>query len=80
MIPVKSCLIENIQADRIIQTIFSMLPSFRIHVYDEDMDIGLLRYVQVRVARATKEIMVTLVLTDPVLPSATPRSRRSSST
>ena len=69
VIPVKSCLIENIQADRIIQTIFSMLPSFRIHVYDEDMDIGLLRYVQVRVARATKEIMVTLVLTDPVLPS-----------
>ena len=69
VIPVKSCLIEHIQADRIIQTIYSMLPSFRIHVYDEDMDIGLLRYVQVRAARATKEIMVTLVLTDPVLPS-----------
>ena len=69
VIPVKSCLIENIQADRIIQTIFSLLPSFRIHVYDEDMDIGLLRYVQVRVARATKEIMVTLVMTDTVLPS-----------
>ena len=37
VIPVKSCLIEHIQADRIIQTIYSMLPSFRIHVYDEDM-------------------------------------------
>ena len=69
VVPVKSCLIEHIQADRIIQTIYSMLPSFRIHVYDEDMDMGLLRYVQVRAARATKEIMVTLVLTDPVLPS-----------
>ncbi|MDO5477035.1 MAG: 23S rRNA (uracil(1939)-C(5))-methyltransferase RlmD [Eubacteriales bacterium] len=69
VIPVKSCLIEHIQADRIIQTIYSLLPSFRIHVYDEDMDMGLLRYVQVRAARATKEIMVTLVLTDPVLPS-----------
>ena len=69
VIPVKACLIEHIQADRIIQTIYSMLPSFRIHVYDEDMDMGLLRYVQVRAARVTKEIMVTLVLTDPVLPS-----------
>lgn len=69
VVPVKSCLIEHIQADRIIQTIYSLLPSFRIHVYDEDMDMGLLRYVQVRAARATGEIMVTLVLTDPVLPS-----------
>ena len=69
VVPVKSCLIDHIQADRIIQTIYSLLPSFRIHVYDEDMDMGLLRYVQVRAARATKEIMVTLVLTDPVLPS-----------
>ncbi|MBR2730223.1 MAG: 23S rRNA (uracil(1939)-C(5))-methyltransferase RlmD [Lachnospiraceae bacterium] len=69
VIPVKSCLIEHIQADRIIQTIFDLLPSFRIHVYDEDMDIGLLRYVQVRAARVTKEIMVTLVMTDPILPS-----------
>ena len=69
VVPVKSCLIEHIQADRIIQTIYSLLPSFRIHVYDEDMDIGLLRYVQVRAARVTKEIMVTLVMTDPVLPS-----------
>ena len=69
VIPVKACLIEHIQADRIIQTIFDLLPSFRIHVYDEDMDIGLLRYVQVRAARVTKEIMVTLVMTDPILPS-----------
>ncbi|MDO5132576.1 MAG: 23S rRNA (uracil(1939)-C(5))-methyltransferase RlmD [Eubacteriales bacterium] len=69
VIPVKSCLIEHIQADRIIQTIFRLLADFRIRVYDEDMDRGLLRYVQIRAARATKEIMVTLVLTDPVLPS-----------
>lgn len=69
VIPVKACLIEHIQADRIIQTIYSLLADFRIRVYDEDMDSGLLRYVQIRASRATKEIMVTLVLTDPVLPS-----------
>lgn len=69
VVPVKACLIEHMQADRIVQTIYKLLADFRIRVYDEDMDRGLLRYVQIRAARATKEIMVTLVLTDPVLPS-----------
>ena len=69
VVPVKACLIEHIQADRIVQTIYKLLADFRIRVYDEDLDMGLLRYVQIRAARATKEIMVTLVLTDPVLPS-----------
>ena len=69
VVPVKACLIEHIEADRIVQTIYKLLADFRIRVYDEDLDMGLLRYVQIRAARATKEIMVTLVLTDPVLPS-----------
>ncbi len=69
VVPVKSCLLEHIQADRIVQSIYSLLPDFRIRVYDEDRGAGLLRYVQIRVGRATGEIMVTLVLTDPVLPS-----------
>ena len=69
VVPVKSCMLENIQADRIIQSIYSLLPDFRIRVYDEDRGAGLLRYVQIRVGRVTGEVMVTLVMTDPVLPS-----------
>ena len=76
VVPVKACLIEHIQADRIVQSIYSLLADFRIRVYDEDRGAGLLRYVQVRAARATGEIMVTLVLTDPVLPSRNTFVRR----
>ena len=69
VVPVKSCLLENIQADRIVQSVYSLLSDFRIRVYDEDRGAGLLRYVQIRVGRVTKEVMVTFVMTDPVLPS-----------
>jgi 23S rRNA (uracil1939-C5)-methyltransferase len=45
-----------------------MLRSFKIKVYDEDSDYGLLRHVLVRTARATGQIMVVLVLVSPILP------------
>ena len=45
-----------------------MLKDFKIKVYDEDMDFGLLRHVLVRVGQATGEIMVVLVLASPILP------------
>ena len=57
----------------IFNSIFSCIrhgvPSFKIKTYDEDMDYGLLRHVMVRTGHATGQIMVTLVLADPVLPS-----------
>ena len=67
---VKSCLLEDLRADRIIQTIFDLAESFKIRVYDEDRRTGLLRYVQVRTARGTKQVMVTLVTADSVFPPA----------
>lgn len=69
IIPVKSCLIEDKQADAIIQTIYGMLQSFKIRVYNEDTGMGLLRAVQVRTAHETKQVMVTLVTNGPVFPS-----------
>lgn len=69
VVGVKACLLEDLKADRIIQTIFSLIGSFRIRVYDEDAGTGLLRYVQVRTARATRQVMVTLVTASPVIPS-----------
>lgn len=70
VVPVKSCLLEDLRADRIIQTIFDLAESFKIRVYDEDRRTGLLRYVQVRTARGTKQVMVTLVTADSVFPPA----------
>ena len=69
IIPIESCLLENQKADEIIGSIRSLLPSFKIKTYDEDTGYGLLRHVMVRVAEATGQIMVVLVLSTPVLPS-----------
>lgn len=69
IVDIKSCLIEDAHADRIVQSIRSLLPSFRIRHYDEDLDQGFLRYVQVRMAHKTHQVMVTLVVTTPVWPA-----------
>ena len=69
ILPVESCLIEDQKADAIINTVRGLLKSFKIKVYDEDTGYGLLRYVLVRKARYTEEIMVVLVTASPVFPS-----------
>ena len=70
VVPVKSCMLEDLRADRIIQTVFALMESFKIRVYDEDRGTGFLRYVQVRTARGTKQVMVTLVTAESVFPPA----------
>ncbi len=69
IVPVESCLLENTKADAIIGTIRGLLKSFKIKVYDEDTDYGLLRHVLIRTGYATGQIMVVLVLRSPILPS-----------
>lgn len=69
IIPVDSCMIENEKADAIIGTIRSLLNSFKIKVYNENTGYGLLRHVLIRVGHNSKEIMVVLVQTSPILPS-----------
>lgn len=69
IVPVESCLLENAKADAIIGTIRGLLKSFKIKVYDEDTNYGLLRHVLIRTGYATGQIMVVLVLRSPILPS-----------
>ncbi len=69
IIPIEECVLENEKADAIIGSIRSLLPSFKIKTFDEDTGYGLLRHVMVRVAHATGQIMVVLVLGSPILPS-----------
>lgn len=64
-----SCMIEDETANEIAGTIFRLLSSFRIRVYDEDSGYGFLRHVQIRRGFSTGQYMVTLVCTDPVFPS-----------
>lgn len=70
VVPVKACMLEDLRADRIIQTVFALIESFKIRVYDEDRRTGFLRYVQVRTARGTRQVMVTLVTAEAVFPQA----------
>ena len=69
IVPVDECLIEDQRADAIIRDIRGLLKSFKIKVYDEDTDYGLLRHVLIRTGAKTGQIMVVLVTRSPIFPS-----------
>ena len=66
VVPVENCLIEDETADRIIQTIRSMLRPFKIQVFDERSGTGWLRHVLIRRGFATGQVMVVLVAVNPI--------------
>lgn len=69
VVNVEECLLEDKRASAIIKTIRDMLKSFKITVYNEKSEFGLLRHVLIRTGHVSGEILVTLVLTSPILPS-----------
>ncbi len=68
VIDVDHCLIEDRQSQRIIATVCELVRSFRIPVYDEDRETGLLRHILIRRGFASGEILVILVMTAPNFP------------
>lgn len=69
VVPVTECQIENQEADAVIQTICRLAKSFKIKIYNEDSEYGLLRHVLIRTGRKTGEMLVVLVAVSPVFPS-----------
>ncbi|MDO4805476.1 MAG: 23S rRNA (uracil(1939)-C(5))-methyltransferase RlmD, partial [Lachnospiraceae bacterium] len=69
VVPVTDCLLEDRRADAIIQDILKMTHDFKIKIYDEDSEYGLLRHVMVRTGHVTGQVMVVLVLSSPILPN-----------
>ena len=69
IVPVKDCLLEDRKCQEIIETVAELCRSFKIKVYDEISEYGLLRHVLVRKGFQSGEIMCVLVLTSPVFPS-----------
>ncbi len=69
VLSVPDCLIENRQAQDIIESIRKLLGSFKITAHNEDTGYGLLRHVMVRTAHATGQVMVVLVTASPIFPS-----------
>ncbi len=68
VVPVTHCQIEDERADRIIQTIVSMLPRYKLRVYNEYTHRGFLRHIVVRTGHVTGQIMVVLVATSLTFP------------
>ncbi|WP_459129720.1 23S rRNA (uracil(1939)-C(5))-methyltransferase RlmD [Guggenheimella bovis] len=63
-----TCLIENETAQRIIETLKDMQRSFKWKVYDENTGVGFLRRVLIRVAEKTNQVLLVIVVTDPMIP------------
>lgn len=60
IIPVDECMLEDVNADKIVVTIRKLCESFKIHAYDNRTGRGFLRHVMVRTAK-NGEAMVVLV-------------------
>lgn len=61
IVPVDSCLIEDIKADEIIVTIRKLIKSFKLKPFDDNNMTGFLRHVLVKRGFSSGEIMVVLV-------------------
>lgn len=69
VVDIAECMLEDRKSQQIIQTIKGLLKSFKIFVYNEENETGLLRHVLVRRGFTSGEIMVVMVLASPILPS-----------
>lgn len=61
LIPVRGCMLEDVEADAVLATVIDLLKSFRVPAYDEDMGTGVIRHVLIRRAVATDQTLVVLV-------------------
>lgn len=68
IVKIDSCMLEDLNADKIIVTIRNLLKEFKLTAYNERSEKGFLRHVLVRKGFSTGEIMVVLVTATPVFP------------
>ncbi len=69
IIPVDSCMIEDEESDKIMNTLCKLFNSFKYMPYNEDTKRGFMRHVLIRKGFSTKAIMVVLVTADVAFPS-----------
>ena len=66
IIPYNHCLLHEEVSDKIIKKVQSLLKRYRVSIYDENRNRGLLRHVLIRRAIVTDQTMVVLVCNDNV--------------
>lgn len=72
IVPCSTCLVEDPRARPIIATVAKLMEELHIKPYNEKTGDGDIRYALVRLAHATGEVMLTLVVNGTRLPSQRP--------
>ncbi len=65
LIPIRDCMIEDEEADAILETIKALVKARGIEPYDEDRQVGAIRHVLIRRAVATNQTLVVIVSGSP---------------
>ena len=63
------CALEDARAGKIVRTIASLLPAFKIKTYDERNRSGFLRFVTIRIGKQSGQILVALGTNSGAFPS-----------
>ncbi len=69
IVPCESCMLEDVQADKIISTIRILMRSFKIFPYNPSTDKGLIRHVMIRKGFHSGEYLVCIVTSVSAFPS-----------
>lgn len=76
IIPMKKCLVQTERQNEIAKTIAGIIKEMGIKPYDEDKRTGVIRFVMIREAFKTGEILVTIVTNGEVFPGKNEFIRR----
>ena len=68
VIPIDACAIEDLGAQKILQTLTALCVKLKIRPFDPRSGQGVLRHAQIRVGAATGEYLLTLVTASPQFP------------
>lgn len=68
IIPIKKCLIQNEQIEKVAKYIFSFIVKNNISIYDEKTRKGLVRHIVTKIGIKTNEIMCIIVINGKELP------------
>lgn len=69
IVPCESCMLEDVQADKIILTIKKLMQSFKLFPYNPNTDKGLIRHVMIRKGFHSGEYLVCIITSKSAFPS-----------
>ncbi len=69
IVPCENCMLEDIEADKIMLTIKNLMQSFRLSPYNPNAGTGFVRHVMIRKGFHSGEYLVCIVTAKPTFPS-----------